>query len=286
MRAAVRRVFDEVDRVAVERGLDPLGPRLLGPVPPTGRDLAGAPVGTAQLVVFGASLAVHQALCHTYGVPSAVVGVSFGEIAALSAAGILTVGDGARAAHDLALVLASCAGGLTLLCCSQRSAHDLLTRVQAREATIAVVNDDRSVLIAGSLPELTCVEKAAADAGVTAVRLRLPFTSHHPSLTDQAEAFAKALTAYHQAEPLCPVYSAVAGRAYNGSDDLARRLADCLIRPAVIPPVLRHVVTAHRPDALFEAGTGSALATSARRVLSDGAAPAVHAPLAEPAFAW
>src|SRR5205823_6408376 len=115
IRTAAEQVFEAVDRVAAERGLQPLGSWLLGPTPPTARDLAGDATGTSQLAVFGASMTVHQALCHSHGTPSAVVGVSFGEIAALTAAGVFTLHDGARAAHDLARVLASCPGGLTLL---------------------------------------------------------------------------------------------------------------------------------------------------------------------------
>ncbi|MEU5219631.1 acyltransferase domain-containing protein [Streptomyces sp. NPDC020807] len=283
--SAVRQVFLEIDEVAVGCGLPRLGPWLLGPEPPTGPALANAPTGTAQLALFGASMAVHQALCGTYGPPAVVVGLSFGEIAALTAAGALSLSDGARAAYDLSVVLASCAGGLTLLSCSEVSACRLLERSGARNAVMAVVNDDRSVVLSGPVPELVRVEKAAADAGVAAVRLRLPFSSHHPSLGPQAEAFAASLRARAWSEARVPVYSAVAGRRYCPDDDLPRRLADCLVRPAVLPHVLRRVAL-HRPAVLFEAGTGDALACSARRVLAGCTDAPVHAPLAEPDFPW
>lgn len=285
MRSAVEEIFEQVDDVAVERGLTALGPRLLGAQPPSGRELAHAPTGTVQMALFGASLVVHRALCRSYGLPSAVVGVSFGEIAALTAAGVLTVTDGARAAHDLALVLASCPGGLTLLSCSEQEAHRLLEESGTAGTVVAVVNDDHSVVVAGPVAELTRVEKTAVDTSVTAVRLRLPFSSHHPELGFAAEAFAKSLRAYPRSAARCAVYSAVAGRRYRPEDDVAERLADCLIRPAVVPTVLRQVAEL-RPDALFEAGTGDALARSARRVLAAASAPPVHAPLVEPDFPW
>ncbi|MDO0909387.1 acyltransferase domain-containing protein [Streptomyces sp. DT2A-34] len=281
---AIQQVFEQVDQVAVERGLPPLGPWLLGPQPPNGRDLAHAAAGTSQLALFGASLAVHEALCHRYGMPSAAVAVSFGEIAALTAAGVFTVGDGARAAHDLALVLSSCPGGLTLLTCSEQAARGLLEHAGARDAVVAVVNDDRSVVVAGPPAALAHVEKAAADRGLAAVRLRLPFASHHPALGFAAEAFADAVRDYPRSAARFPVYSAVAGRPYDATDDLPRRLADCLIRPAMVPAVLRQAAR-HEPGVLFEAGTGESLALSARRVLADSP-PAIHAPLAEPDFPW
>ncbi|MGW2387034.1 ACP S-malonyltransferase [Streptomyces lincolnensis] len=283
--AAVREVFERIDEVAVERGLRPLGPWLLGKQPPRGRELAQAATGSSQLALYGASVAVHQALSTTYGAPAAVVGVSFGEIAALTAAGVLTVRDGARVAHDLAVVLASCPGGLTLLRCAEQSARRLLERAGAPDAVVAVVNDDRSAVIAGPVPALARVEKVADDAGVTTVRLRLPFSSHHPALAGQSDVFASSVRTYSLAEARVPVYSAVAGRHYRPDDDLPRRLADCLVRPAVVPTVLRQAAM-HRPDVFFEAGTGDALASSARTVLSTNPAVPVHAPLAEPDFPW
>ncbi|MEW1580285.1 acyltransferase domain-containing protein [Streptomyces microflavus] len=287
LRTAVREVFEEVDAVAAERGLPELGRWLLGPEPPSGRDLALAATGTAQLALFGASVAVHRALSGAYGVPSAAVGVSFGEIAALTAAGVFGVADGARAAHDLAVVLASCPGGLTALSCSERSARALLEEAGAAEAVVAVVNDELSVVVAGPTAALVLVEKAAGDRRVGAVRLQLPFSSHHPALGRAAEEFAAAVRAYPRSGARFPVHSAVAGRRYGPTDDLAARLADCLVRPAAVPPVLRQVM-AYRPGVLFEAGTGSALASSARSVLAAALdlAPPVRAPLTEPGFPW
>ncbi|MEV6946757.1 acyltransferase domain-containing protein [Streptomyces sp. NPDC051172] len=285
MGSAVYEVFEQIDEVAVERGLRPLGPWLLGQDPPGGRELAEAATGSSQLALFGASVAVHRALSSSYGVPSAVVGVSFGEIAALTAAGVLTVGDGTRVAHDLAVVLSSCPGGLSLLGCAEEAARGLLDRAGTPDAVLAVVNDDRSTVIAGPAPALLRVEKVAADAGVRAVRLRLPFSSHHPALAAQSEVFAASVRAYPLSAARIPVYSAVARRAYRPDDDLPRRLADCLVLPAVVPTALRQAA-AHRPDVFFEAGTGDALASSARRVLSASLAPPVHAPVAELDFPW
>lgn len=286
VRAAVAEVFEEVDQVAWERGLRPLGPRLLGPDPPSGRELARSAPGSEQLALFGASLAVHRALCRSRGTPSAMVAVSFGEIAALTAAGVFGVQDGARAAHDLATVLAGCPGGLTLLSCPEPAARRLVRETTAGEAVVAVVNDDRSVVVSGPLPALVRIEKAAADAGVTALRLRLPFSSHHPGLRSASEEFAASLRGYPRSPARVPVYSAVAGRRYRPEDDLPRALADCLVRPALVPAVLR-LALVDRPGAVFlEAGTGHALSSSARRVLAGPPAPPVHAPLVDPGFRW
>ncbi|WP_034087017.1 acyltransferase domain-containing protein [Streptacidiphilus albus] len=284
LREAAFQVFEQVDQVAVERGCPPLAPWLLSSRAPGGRDLARARLGTVQLALFGACLTVHQGLCAAMGEPDAVVGVSFGEIAALTAAGVFSVADGARIAHDLARVLAECPGGLTVLGCSEQTALTLVEHAGARELAVACVNDDHETVLSGPSAELTALEEEAGHKGVTATRLKLPFSSHHPALQQQARIFAAAVRGYPAATADRTVYSAVAGRAYTASDDLAARLADCLVRPALLPQVLPQAA-GRRPVALYEAGTGSALSRSAQRVLADRPVT-VHAPLADAAFEW
>ncbi|MFI5617665.1 acyltransferase domain-containing protein [Streptomyces sp. NPDC051567] len=295
LRRAVAEVFEEVDEVAHERGLRPLGPWLLGDSPPTTRALAQAETGTQQLALFGTSVAVHRALSRRRGAPpDAVLGVSFGEIAALTAAGAFTVADGAAVAHDLAVVLTSCPGGLTVLACDEPRARSLLRAASADAVAVACVNDDTETVVSGPLGPLEDVEEQARDAGIGCARLRLPFSSHHPALTVQAGRFARRVRAYPVRATTCPVHSAVAGRAYEAHDDLALGLADCLVRPARLPDVLHRLDLPHGPDGLdlphgpdgagearfYEAGTGRALSLSVARVLA-AREPTVISPLAE-----
>jgi len=282
LRRAVLEVFGQVDEVAARRGLPMLTPWLTSDSPPSGRDLAAFGNGLEQLALFGASMSVHAALRDRYGAPGAVVGVSFGEIAALTAAGVFTVADGAGIAHDLARILATCPGGLSLLGCDERAATALIAGTAAPDVAVACVNDDTETIVSGPVGELAHVEQRARAEHVRAVRLRLPFGSHHRSLTDQAEQFAAAVREYRCAAPRTVVFSAVAGRAYGSGDDVARALADCLTRPARLPDVLARL-GAHRDAEFFEAGTGSALADSVRRVLSDPHTR-VTAPMTSPDF--
>ncbi|MET9835440.1 acyltransferase domain-containing protein [Streptomyces sp. NPDC006385] len=283
VRSAADEVFAAVDAVAVERGLRPLGPWLLGPEPPRGRDLARAGTGLPHLFMYGACLTAHRALESRHGEPRAVLGVSFGEIPALTAAGVHSLADGARIAHDLAVVQFVCPGGLTLLACGEHAAR-ALTRAAGGGAVVACVNSDAETVVSGPLPQLAAVEESAVATGVRAVRLPLPYAAHHPGLSAQADRFAAAVRRYPRHEARRVIYSAVAGHAHRPDDDFALRLADCLIRPAHIPQVVRQVAT-HRPAALYETGTGGSLTRSVRAVLGREA-PAAHAPLADEAFPW
>src|SRR2546428_7894834 len=61
IRTAAEQVFEAVDPVAAERGLQPLGSWLLGPGPPPPRALAGGATGKSQPPAVRASLTVTPA---------------------------------------------------------------------------------------------------------------------------------------------------------------------------------------------------------------------------------
>ncbi|MFD3515733.1 acyltransferase domain-containing protein [Streptomyces sp. NPDC058657] len=281
---ALSEVCEEVDPVGAEFGIGPLGPALLGSTPPSGRDLARAAVGTSQLALFVSSMAVHRALCAVGLVPDRVLGMSFGDIAACTAAGTFTLAGGARIACQAGLVLHGRQGGLTLLEAGADAARHLIAAAGASHVVLACVNDPSQVVLSGPLRELEPVEELAGRRGLPAVRLRLPFLCHHPSLAPVAEAFAEAVRHVPARAPRVPVYSSVLGRAYSSQDDIHWALAQGLVRPALLPDALRQAATPS-PVLLLEAGTGSSLTHSARRVLPPHLADA-RATMAEADFPW
>ncbi|MFE9426831.1 acyltransferase domain-containing protein [Kitasatospora sp. NPDC006697] len=259
LRAAVREVFEAVDRAGAELGAVPLGPRLLGAAPPSGAELARELPGTQQLALYGAALAVHR----VSPAPDALLAVSFGEIPALVAAGCLSVPDGARLAGRLGALLQSAPGALTVLRCGPERAARLAA--VAPEVVVACVNDDQECVLAGPVTAITAAEQAARAAEVPVARLRLPFLAHHPALAGQSAEFEQYARTLRFTAPRLPVHSAVSGTTHTAATDLPRALADCLVRPAILPPVAR---AALRPRAtVLEAGTGRALTDCLRRLL-------------------
>ncbi|MCC2274026.1 acyltransferase domain-containing protein [Streptomyces sp. ET3-23] len=284
VRDALAGVLRQADGVAAEFGIRPLGPWLLGSSPPSGRELAAAAPGTPQLALFCSSLAVSRALGAVGLEPERALGVSFGEIAALTAAGVFDVAGGARIACLLARSLARCDGSMLLLQTGEEQTLVLMRAACTRGLALACVNDPGETVVSGASPAVAALERLARRRGVTATRLRLPFLSHHPSLTDEAHCFAASIRRVPAAPARFPVHSAVLGRAYGKEDDVHRGLADCLVRPARVPEVLRQVWTSP-VTLLLEAGTGQALTRSTRSTLPAAAAMA-HAPLADPGFPW
>lgn len=261
LRDALAEVFTRVDPVARELGLPPLRTRLLGAEPPPAHWLAGQAPGTAQLALFGISLAVHRARLAGGVRPALLLAVSFGEIPALTAAGSLSLPDGARLAARLGMLLHTAPGGLTMLAASADRLAELLC--QAPEVVVACVNHAEETVVSAPPGPLAAFEAAARAAGLPATRLQLPFIAHHPALWRQADTFERFAMSLPHRPPVLPVHSAVAGRAYRGAAELPRGLADCLVRPAVLPPVVRAAV---RPgDLVVEMGTGQALARAVLR---------------------
>ncbi|MBD0709059.1 MULTISPECIES: acyltransferase domain-containing protein, partial [unclassified Streptomyces] len=269
LRAAAEEIFDAVDLDGAERGVPELRPWLTGRNPPGIRELADTPVGTGQLALFGVSMSLHTLLVRRYGPPDSVLGVGFGEIAALTAAGALSVREGAEYAHRLARVLATAPGGLTLLACDETAAAVLLAPADTGALATACVHHPGETVVAGPLRELARLEARALAAGIGAVRLRLPFSAHHPALTAQAARFHEAVRFRPPRTPRLPVFSAVAGRAYGPGEDLPRRLADCLIRPVRLPEVL-DLLYATGHDTFRETGPGATLTRAAHRLLPPG----------------
>ncbi|MFD5467514.1 ACP S-malonyltransferase [Kitasatospora sp. NPDC127059] len=266
---ALAEVFAEADVVAAEFGVAPIGPRLLGDRPPTTLALTEEPPGTIQLALFGVSLAIHRALESDGFGADRLLAVSFGELPALTAAECCSVADGARLACRLGQLLTHHGGGMTLLDAGPPQARRLLGLAgpDAASVVLACVNHGGETVVSGPLPGLSAVEALAAERGIRAQRLRLPFMSHHPGLAREAGVFAHFARRLRLSAPRRQVFSVVAGRTYDADSDLPRALSACLVRPFSLPAVVGAGLA--RGSLAVEAGTGGTLANAVRRIDPD-----------------
>ncbi|MFJ9519939.1 ACP S-malonyltransferase [Kitasatospora sp. NPDC101801] len=255
-------VFAAVDRAAAEAGLPAIGPIALGTEPPDGRESVDGPPGAHQLALFGACLTVHRAAAASGRAPDRLLGVSFGEVGALTAAGVFELTDGARIAAEVGRLLPR-DGGLTWIGAGEAAVREFLDEP---DVAIACVNSRTECILAGPVPALERVAKLATAHGLPAVRVQVPFYAHHPALIPAAATLAAFVRDLPCHPPNLPVYSAAHLRTYQHPSAVPELLGECLTRPVRLPKALR-LASGNRPAVLLEAGTGSALGRSARQVL-------------------
>lgn len=284
VRKAVRSVFECVDRVAQDFGISPLGPDLLDGTPPTSEDLASRVAGSHQLALFGAQMSIHYALKDAGLAPDRILGVSFGELAALTASGVFTIESGAHAAIRAARSLLHYPGGMTLLSTNSDYAEYIVRRSGSTSIAVACINHANEVVVTGpDTRELDCVEQCAADNDVRAIRLKVPFLCHHQALEAEANDLVSALERVPTNRACIPIYSAVHARAYVAGDDLHRRPVDSLVLPFHLPTAL-NAVAPEDPALWIEIGTGGSMARMAQHTLHRP--HTIHSPIAEADFPW
>jgi [acyl-carrier-protein] S-malonyltransferase len=223
-----------------------------------------------QPAIFCASWAGWTALGLT---PAAAAGHSLGELAALAAAGVLTVED----ALDLVVLRgrlmaeADPDGSMVALV----GASDEDAAAIARDAGVTIANDNApgQIVLSGPRERLAGVEADAGRRSVRAVALPVAGAFHSPSMQPAVGAFRAALDEVELREPRFPVYSCAAARPF---EDVRAELAAALVRP-----VRWRETFAALHDAgwrsFVEAGPGRVLAGLGRRIVPGTKVAAVEA---------
>ncbi|MFG2001484.1 ACP S-malonyltransferase [Spirillospora sp. NPDC048911] len=269
--AAPRIVTDVLD--AVQEGLPRTGWPSLRTIlleDPGGYRAAARRQGVAQLAAYTTSVAVDRVL-RAEGVPLGyAVGQSFGEIAALVCAGAFSISDGARMAVSLVDVLArrGAGGGMGLMEATEDGALACIEAAGVPEVVVACLNAPGVTVVSGPEGPLEMVLAAAQATGVRAVRLAVPYLSHHPAMRGADDEWYEMIRSFPQRPLEVAVYSPVRGRAYRDDDDLHRALTDCIVKPVRLPQTLRAVHEAGA-TAFAEAGAGNALCQCARLTLPE-----------------
>ena len=163
-----------------------------------------------------------------------VMGHSFGEIAALTAAGCLSLVDGAEVVCQRVLALRGCEGLGTLAAVglSEADTRALLAELALPGVGIAGSNHPTQTVIAGPREALEAVASALAAKGkpATLVPSRYPF--HSAALSPAKERFFQAIEGVESRPPAIPVWSPIDERLYSGAPgEIARALSGQLVKP-------------------------------------------------------
>ncbi|MCX2954718.1 acyltransferase domain-containing protein [Lentzea sp. NEAU-D7] len=185
--------------------------------------LLASDVPALSLAIFATELAVLDLARELAGVtPGLVIGHSFGEFAALTAAGALDLADGVRLviARDRALRAASdTEGGMVALRVGRQRADAVVGSLADRGLAVAAHNGYDQVVVSGPHESLDRLTALAGLLGIEATRLRVPYPFHNRLLGEANRLFEADVAGVRVRAPRVPMYSPVLGRHVDTEQD-------------------------------------------------------------------
>jgi acyl transferase domain-containing protein len=155
-------------------------------------------------------------LLKSWGVrPSAVLGLSMGEAAAVYAAGILRLRDVLRivASEAKVIELPMQAGRMVLIGADRERAAELAVELSL---SIAVELSPRQTVLSGETGAVDRALARAREAGFWATAVPVPFAFHSPEIRTLEPAFLDMLGDFDPRPGMVPVFSTVTGRHEEG----------------------------------------------------------------------
>ncbi|KAI0879113.1 polyketide synthase [Hypoxylon argillaceum] len=147
--------------------------------------------------------------------PSAVLGHSLGEYAALHAAGVLSASDtiylvGARAQ----LLVEKCTAGTHAMLAVQGSVDSVTEALESRTkpTNVACINGPRETVLSGSSTEIADVAEQLGGAGFKCTQLKVPFAFHSAQVEPILDDFEKLARSVQFRSPSVPVISPLLGK--------------------------------------------------------------------------
>jgi [acyl-carrier-protein] S-malonyltransferase len=215
-----------------------------------------------QPAIFCASIAGWQGLSGDVQ-PGAAAGHSLGELAALAAAGVLSVDD--------ALELVVLRGRLMAEADDRGSMIALVGADEAEAAKVAesagltVANDNApgQIVLAGDRESFDRAEEVASELGKRTIRLPVAGAFHSPSMAPAVAPFRAALDEVELGEPHFTVFSCASAQPFS---DVRDELARALIRPVRWRETFAALHDAGG-ERFIEVGPGKVLARLAKRIV-------------------
>ena len=235
----VREVIDAADRTLSDRLDRPLGKLIYPPSPFTPEQEADnrknlQQTEVAQPALGAVSLGMAKLLASLGIEADMFAGHSYGEYAALAAAGALSDADLIRLSHRRGEVIrdasASAAGGMAAVDATPDAIAPILKGV--RDVWPANENSPSQTVLAGTDDGLSLALEKLKAAGVRAQRIPVACGFHSPLIAGAKPPLAAALAEASFAAPRKPVFSNTTTAPHSADPDAIRtQLADHLVSP-------------------------------------------------------
>ena len=210
-----RADLEDYDHIACSHGL----PSFIGLIDGTVQDLADVSPVVTQLAIACSEMALAQ-LWKSWGLaPSAVIGHSLGEYAALQVAGVLSALDtillvGRRAQ----LLVANCAvgtHGMLAVRASFATLEGLISHIPVEKACI---NGPEELVFSGTVDSIEQLRETLATNGFKATKLNVPYAFHSAQVDTILEEFKAAAKSAVFHAPQIPVISTYTGSVVKESN--------------------------------------------------------------------
>lgn len=223
--AVFRQSIDEFDGLAKIHGFASFMPLIDG----SESDILKLSPVIVQLGLCSFEMALAR-LWKSWGIqPSAVLGHSLGEYAALNVAGVLSASDtiylvGARAR----LLMEKCTSYTHAMLAIQGSVDTVKETLgaQADSITIACINGPRETVLAGEAPVMTQLSLQLSTAGFKCTQLNVPFAFHSAQVEPILDDFERLAESIVFRTPKVPIISPLLGKMVNSESINAIYLRD------------------------------------------------------------
>ncbi|MFB9685221.1 SDR family NAD(P)-dependent oxidoreductase [Amycolatopsis plumensis] len=225
----------------------------------------------AQPALGMAGLAAFRLLTRAGVRPAMLGGHSYGELAALAAAGALTPEGLVHASHVRAAAILDAVpdGDPGAMAAVSASAAEVQAVLGASPVVLANHNSPRQTVISGPTADVEAAVGQLRDAGLGAKRIQVACAFHSPLVASAGEAFGAALDAIGVVRPAVPVYGNRTAAPYPASPDAIRdELAAQLGAPVRFVEQVEAMYAAGA-RVFVEAGPGTVLGRQVAAILGD-----------------
>jgi [acyl-carrier-protein] S-malonyltransferase len=215
-----------------------------------------------QPAIFCASIVGWQGLADDVR-PSAAAGHSLGELAALAAAGVLSVDDALELVVLRGRLMAEADDHGSMIALVGADEDEAAKVAKTAGLTVANDNAPGQIVLAGDRDNFDRAEQIANELGKRTIRLPVAGAFHSPSMAPAVAPFRAALDEVEFDEPRFTVFSCASAQPFTDPRD---ELARALIRPVRWRETFAalHEAGATR---FIEVGPGKVLARLAKRIV-------------------
>ncbi len=265
--AAIQHRLNEIEDCLRNAGLPSFASMAWEQPEKMGRDVVAT-----QTAILVADVLAWETMTNAGVKPFAFAGHSYGEYAALVAAGVWNFSQALRATQARAAALSYLTPGSTQMIAVRAGQAAVQSCVDRHPGVfVSHFNAPEEIVIGGSTAYVQAVMRELNSQRIPTFELSVPCAFHTPHLAPAQSRLATALADVHLLPPATPFISSVTARYTADADDIRSNLANQLVEPVQFVSLIERLA-ADGVNVFLEIGPSQVLTKLTRRILGDRAA--------------